>query len=524
VDSIKSPKLIRAIEKVILDVPQTRSENRPGKLKILFVATESSPYARVGGVASVVRSLALSLNAMGHDARVFIPKYGSIDEQVYKTTMVVEGLKVPTDDPANPFLICNVKKNVRGGVTTYFLENMEYYELRANVYGYTDDPIRWALLTRGVLEFISQTEDRPESFVPDIIHCNDWQGGSLPNYLKTVYKNTEALAKISTVFTIHNLKFQGMFDHKNVSEMDFDDGWSDIAPFFDPRLGKQNFMRRGIVHSDVVSTVSKSYAKEITTPEYGETLDKLLVELRGKVFGIVNGIDYTELDPQKDTLLETNYGIRTLGLRKKNKESLQKEFDLELNPDMPILGFVGRLDSQKGVDLMVSVLDRMLDKYTMQFVQVGGGDGWLVELLQNLKKAHPKRVGIYPYPNFTLPRLVFGGADMIIYPSRFEPCGVVQLEAMRYGVIPIVRNVGGLKDTVSNFDTVSQKGTGFVFDDFNDFDLYGAIVRALEVYKNKGLWKKLQENAMQADFSWGYSAGEYEKLYYRARELKEAAQ
>ena len=510
----KSPKIFKALEKVILDGPSVGRSKSNG-LKILFVAAESAPYARVGGVASVVRSLAASLNSLGHDARIFIPKFGFIDESLYKMRPVLEGLMVPTDDPNNPYLICNVKEHEKDGITTYFLENMEYYELRANVYGYTDDPIRWALLNRGALEFVLNG-----SFLPDIIHCNDWQGGMLPNYLRTIYKNDPRLVKSAAVFTIHNLKFQGMFDPKNVSEMDFDDGWSPVASFFDPRLLKQNFVRRGIIHADVVSTVSKSYAKEITTPEYGEGLDKLITELREKVFGVVNGIDYQELDPLKDNLLEKNYDINSVHLRAFNKESLQKEFDLEVNADIPLFGFVGRLDPQKGVDLMVSVLEKILRRYNVQFVQVGGGDFWLTEALQNLKRSFPNKVGVYPYPNFTLPRLIFGGSDVMLYPSRFEPCGVVQLEAMRYGSIPLVRNVGGLKDTVIQFDTVTQRGTGFVFDDFDEFALYGEIVRALEIFKNKQLWKKLQLNAMRSDFSWGYSAREYERLYLRALEMK----
>lgn len=507
-----APKLIQALEKVILDsAPSNTSVKEHPKLKILFVAAESAPYARIGGVASVVRSLAVALNGLGHDARIFIPKFGFIDEEQYKTEVVMEGLKVPTGDENNPFLVCNIKKHEKDGITTYFLENMEYYELRANVYGYTDDPLRWALLNRGAIEFILN-----DSFVPDIIHSNDWQGGMLPNYLKTIYKNNPILANTASVFTIHNLKFQGMFDPRNVSEMDFDDGWSDIASFFDDRLQKQNFMRRGIVYADVVSTVSKSYAREITSVQYGEGLDKLITELRDKIFGIVNGIDYHDMEPSTDTLLEKNYDSKSLDLRSYNKEAVQKEFDLEVNKDVPLFGFVGRLDSQKGVDMLVSVMYKILSRYNLQFVEVGGGDGWLVELLQGLKKAFPKKVGIYPHPNFTLPRLIFGGSDVILYPSRFEPCGVVQLEAMRYGSIPLVRNIGGLRDTVTPFDSVTLKGTGFVFDEFDDYALYGEIVRALEIYKNKQVWRRLQNNAMQADFSWIYSAKEYEKLYARA--------
>ncbi|MFH1294987.1 MAG: glycogen/starch synthase, partial [bacterium] len=223
--SKKTPKIFKTLEKVILDAPEKGAAHGPIEpLKLLFVAVEAAPYARVGGVSSVITALARSLNSLGHDARIFMPKFGFIDERLYETELVVEGLRVPTGDPTMPFLECNIKSHTHNGVITYFLENMEYYELRANVYGYTDDPIRWALLSRGALEFILN-----DSFIPHIVHCNDWQCGLLPNYMKTVYKSEVRLAKLASVFTIHNLKFQGMFDHKNVSEMDFDDGWSDIA-------------------------------------------------------------------------------------------------------------------------------------------------------------------------------------------------------------------------------------------------------------------------------------------------------
>ena len=397
------------------------------------------------------------------------------------------------------------------GVTVYFLENQEYYEKRANVYGYSDDATRWALLSRGVLEFL-----KLKIFVPDIIHCNDWHTGAVVNYLKTVYRTDKDLQDIASVFTIHNLHFQGNFDHKYVSELDYDDGKSPIASMLMARITKLNFMRRGILYADVVNTVSKTYAREILTPEYGEGLDKLLLEVREKLFGIINGLDYSEFDPSKDTLIEHNFDSTSLSLRKYNKIALQKEFNLPVDPEILTLGFVGRLDMMKGVDLMIKVMEHVLDNYPVQFVQVGGGDGQLIDAIKALKNKYPTKVAIHPYPNFTLPRLIFAGSDAIIYPSRFEPCGIVQIEAMRYGCIPIVRKVGGLADTVENFNSKAKTGNGFVFDTFDEFALYGEIVRAIELYTNKTLWKKLQINAMKSDYSWEFSAKEYEKLYSRA--------
>jgi starch synthase len=280
-------------------------------------------------------------------------------------------------------------------------------------------------------------------------------------------------------------------------------------------------MRRGVLFSDAVNTVSKTYSKEILTPEFGEGLDKLLLELRGKLFGIINGLDYKSFDPMNDSLIEKNYDIDTVEYRSLNKTALQKEFDININPDAFVLGFVGRLDFMKGVDMLARVIRNVMKNYdNIQFVQVGGGDWSLREVLQQLKEDFPQRIGIHPYPNFTLPRLIFSGADAIVYPSRFEPCGIVQIESMRYGAIPIVRDVGGLSDTVEHFDSVTGKGTGLKFKEFDDFALYGQIARANEIYKNKNLWSILQHNAMRADFSWDFSAREYEKLYTRAALLK----
>jgi starch synthase len=494
-------------------------KNIPEKLKILMVATEAAPYVSVGGAGSVIAHLSKSLIKIGHDVRVFIPKFGSIDEEKYPMSMVYEGLKVPTGEEDGSELICNVKSLTSdGGVIFYFLENQEYYEKRANVYGYKDDPVRFLLLSRGAIEFV-----KTKIFVPNIIHCNDWHTGSLPNFLSTSYKSDPLLESIHTVFTIHNLAYQGTFDHKHISELDYDDGSSDIASFFSPRTETQNFMKRGILHADAVNTVSQSYAREVLTPDFGEGLDKILLALKSKFFGIVNGIDYEEFNPATDTMIEMNYDVNSLNRRKANKKALQKEFGLNVDEDTLLLGFVGRLDYMKGVDMAVEVLKNTMREYDIQFVQVGGGDWKIVEMLEELKAEFPKKVGIHPYPNFTMPRFLFSGCDCILYPSRFEPCGIVQLEAMRYGAVPIVRNVGGLSDTVENFDSLKAKGNGFVFNEFSEYSLYGQIVRAYELFKNKSLWKKLQINGMKSDFSWEHSAAEYVKLYERAITLRTQA-
>ncbi len=495
---------IKTFEELITDTDSSTKH-----LKILIVGTEAAPYASAGGFASVLGYLTRALADLGHDVRLFIPKYGHIDEDKYKIQLIHKGLRVPTDDEENKYLICNVKEAGKPvGVPIYFLENQEYYEKRANIYGYSDDSTRWALLSRGVLEFI-----RTEKWVPDLLHSNDWHTGLVSNYLETTYHKDPILSEVSTLFTIHNINFQGQFDHKNVQELDLDDGRSAVATFFSNRLNNQNFMRRGILYSDVVNTVSKTYAKEVLTSEYGEGLDKLLLEVKGKFFGIVNGLDYDEFNPKTDKLIEKNYDINSIDLRVVNKKALQKEFDLPINPEIPVMGYVGRLDHQKGLDLLLDTLSHVLTEYETQFVMVGSGDSSLTQRFHDLKCAFPKQVGVHSYFNATLPRLIYAGSDITFNPSRFEPCGLTQLEAMRYGAIPIVRSVGGLADTVENFDSVAQSGTGFVFKDFNEFALYGQIARALELYCHKKAWKQLQKNAMKEDYSWKTSAKEYVRLY-----------
>jgi len=412
-------------------------------LKVLFIAAEVHPYATIGGLGMVVFSLSRALRKLGVDARIFMPKYALIDEEKYPMKMVLKGLKVPTDQTEGDkqCLICNVKKHFLSepDAPIYFLENMEYYEKRSNVYGYSDDPIRFLLLSRGILEFLRQSD-----WIPDVINCTDWHTGALPNYLKTTYEDDPVLSKISTVFSIHNLSHQGVFDHRFVSELDFDDGKSPIAPFFSEKLAKQNFMKRGIIYADVVNTVSETYAREILTEERGEKLDDLLKEVRTKVFGILNGIDYKEMDPATDELIPFNFSISNFQKRIKNKIHLQKEFNLKISPDIPVLGMVGRLSEQKGIDLLFPILEILVSEFDIEFVIVGAGGGKYRTFFEEKAKEFPKRIGCHLMFDLALGRHIFTGCDLFLVPSKFEPCGITQMEAMRYGAIPVVRKTGGL--------------------------------------------------------------------------------
>jgi len=488
-------------------------------LKILMVGTEITPYAQVGGIGRVLYFLPQALNRLGHDVRIIIPKYGKIDENKYPLEMVAEGIQVPTDaeDGKEKYLICNVKTHkLPDGPRVYFLENMEYYEKRANEYGYADDPVRFALFCRGTLEFIRKYEQ----WKPNIIHCNDWQTALIPQYIKTTYKNDPTLQSCHTVYTIHNLYYQGTFDHRFISELDYDDGRSEIPSFFSDRIHKINSMRRGILYADIVNTVSETYAREILTSNYGEGMDGLLREVRTKLFGIINGIDYEEFNPATDKILYKNYSASSLETRDENKAELQREFNLPINVKVPVFGISSRLDEQKGIDLVMETVDYFLNEFDAQLIINGGGDGRYLSYFQDLEKKHPKKVATNLNYNYTIPRHIFSGADIFLMPSKFEPCGIAQMEAMRYGSVPLVRATGGLADSVIDFDPETNNGTGFVFQKYEGMAFFAALVRAMETYRYKKIWQGIVRRCMKQDFSWGESAKRYSDLYYRVVELK----
>ena len=456
-------------------------------------------------------SLPRALRDLGHDARMMIPKYASMDAEKFVFKLELQGLKVVSaaTDQAGLF-VCNVLRydNENGTSEAYFLENQEYYEKRANIYGYADDAVRWALLSKGTLEFLKQSV-----WKPDIIVASDWQTGLISNYIHTVYKDDPALSRIPILFSIHNLAYQGMIDHHFVSDMDFDSGQEEIPDFDNPRLLKLNFMRRGIMHADAINTVSPTYAREITTPEYGELLNDLLKERRSRLFGILNGINYDDYNPEKDSNIKINYNVKNISQRKGNKAVLQNKFNLEEREDIPLFGVISRLTDQKGFGLFFDTARSLLNNFNFQLMVLGSGDANFMSFFQDLINEYPKRVaGHFTYDE-TLPRLILAGAYSIWIPSKFEPCGLTQMEAMRYGAAPIVRKTGGLADSVIDYSSREQTGTGFIFEQFDHHAFYGAIVRALEPYKDPKFWEGIQKRAMNADFSWTNSAKEYVELF-----------
>jgi starch synthase len=490
-------------------------------LKVLYISAEVAPFSTVGGLAQVSYYLPHALKKLGVDVRIFTPKYGSINPTYLSLSEVIEGIKVPTGegkDSQHPeSLICNIKKQKlakKDDVLIYFLENMEYYEKRANVYGYMDDHIRFGLLSRAALEFSTHNE-----FIPDIIHVNDWHTAYVPNYAKTSYQADSVIAHMAFLLSIHNL-YQGMFDFDHASEMDFDDGKGPLASFYSDRFYKQNALKRGVIHTDVINTVSQTYSREIMTEQYGNRLHNLFKELRGKLFGVLNGLDYDNFNPKTDKIIKRNYSAKNITLRDENKIDLQREFNLNIEPNTPILAISGRLDSQKGLDLVVETIEFILQECPVQLVVLGSGDDRYRDIFLALEKKYPKRVGTHLMNDFSLPRKIFAGADMIMMPSKYEPGGIVALEAMRYGCVPIVRETGGLADSVVNYDPSVSTGTGFTFQNYSAMSFLVAVIRALEIYRKKPEWKKIVKRAMEQDFSWDKSAKRYLDLYHRAIDLK----
>lgn len=490
-------------------------------MRVLFVAAEVGPYVSVGGLSQVSYFLPKSLNKLGNDVRIFTPKFGAMDHSAkgakgWNLKMETAGLHVPLRQKLDKDdLICNVKSyQKKGGVKTYFLENREYYELRENVFGYKDDHVRFMLLSKGCLEWVLITGKK---WMPEVIHCNDWHSAYLIELARTLPRYREFFKKVKIVLTVHNFLYQGNFDYKYCEEQDRDYGKYRLASLLSPRLQKQNALLRGILYADAISTVSPTHAREVITEEYGEGLNQVLYKKRKKLMGILNGLDVNTFDPGADKTLRARYGAASfVEQRAINKRYLQRFFNLPTNPESFLISYVGRLTQQKGLPLIIEAAPHLLATYPhLQLIVLGGGDDTYRRELSLIQEQYPKQVGLYLMPDFKLPRKIFAGADALLMPSMFEPGGIVALEAMRYGAVPIVRRTGGLNDIVSDFLTDAQSGTGFSFATADAWSLYGAITAAMTIFSRKELWHLLIKNCLSSDFSWDFVATEYQKWYER---------
>ena len=471
-------------------------------MKVLFAASEAHPFIKTGGLGDVMGALPQSLTELGVEARVVIPKYKNIKDELKQNLQFIKWFTVPVGW-RNQY--CGVFQYKYKDVVYYFIDN-EYYFNRDGLYGYYDDGERFAFFNRAVLEFIKEID-----WKPDIINCNDWQTGMVPVLLNLEYKNNEFYSNMKTVFSIHNLLFKGSFVPNVLPEL-FGYDYMPLTNGSVELNGSVSFLKGGINYSDQITTVSNTYAEEIKTQQYGEGLDGLLRCKSDFLKGIVNGIDYEEFDPEKDNLIFKNFTWDSISDKVENKLSLQKELGLPQRADTPMIGLISRLTHQKGCDLIVSIIDRLLQK-DIQFVVLGTGDYWYEETFKNLQYRYPDKVSANIKFDNSLAHKIYAATDMFLMPSLFEPCGLGQLIALRYGSIPIVRETGGLKDTISPYNKYTGIGNGFGFKNFNSNELMQIIEYALTIYDDKDAWNNIIRQAMDSDNSWEKSAMQYKLLY-----------
>ncbi len=473
-------------------------------MKIAFVSFEVYPLAKVGGLADVAGSLPKALEKKGMDVSIFMPYHKVVKENIKKFNLEVEqviddfDLGIGTNQKVSIY-----KTNLPETNIPIYLVSNDYYFSSESVYGSPDGGQQAIFFTKAVMDSIKKL-----NMHFDVIHSNDWQTGLLPVYLKTVYRDDPYFSDLSTVYTIHNLGYQGIFDR---SYMDFaklpDYVFNmDGIEFY----GKINFMKGGILFSDIVNTVSPTYAEEIKTQEYGEKLEGVLQLRKDVLYGVLNGIDYVENDPETDKRIPYNYSVNSLDGKKKNKMSLQKELGLKVG-NAPIIGLVSRLFDQKGLDLVDEITRYVVASCDVNFVLLGTGESKYENAFLNLAKEFPQKVAVKIGFDVNLAQRIYASSDFFLMPSRYEPCGLGQMYSLRYGTIPIVRYTGGLADTVSEFD--GKSGNGFGFKNYDSSYLLKAILKALYYYKQDDYMSVLIKNAMNMDLSWERSALEYIKLY-----------
>ncbi len=484
-------------------------------MHIAFAASECVPFSKTGGLADVVGALPRALAALGHQVSVYLPRYRQTKLNDPQT--VARSITIPFDDQ---YRFCSVvAAGATAGVRFYFVEYPQYFDREA-LYGspagdYPDNAERFAMFSRAVLETSKILG------VPHVFHCHDWQSALVPVMLRTLYAEDPAFRDVATVFTIHNMGYQGLFppdtlpllmlpwDLLTISKMEF--------------FGQVNFLKGALVLSDYVTTVSKKYSQEIQTTEYGFGLEGVLRQRAATVTGILNGVDYDEWSPQTDKFAVTKYSPQDLSGKLKCKHDLLHAFGVtSADSKVPVIGIVSRFAAQKGFDLIAQIMDR-LAREEMIVVALGAGDKTYEEMFQRLNKQFPNKIATKVAYDNAIAHKIEAGADMFLMPSRYEPCGLNQIYSLKYGTVPIVRATGGLDDTIEPWDARTGKGTGFKFTDYTGEALLATIKQALLAYQDPSSWQTLMRNGMSRDFSWGASAREYGKIYERARQARAAA-
>lgn len=484
-------------------------------LNVLFVSSEVDPFAKTGGLADVSSALPQAIRALDHEVRIMLPRYGVINERKAHLHEMLRLKEIEVPVGGKKYL-AGVKSSFltssHAKVQVYFLDNQHFFG-RHGLYvhpdtrkDYQDNDERFIFFCRGILEVLKRL-----GWAPDIIHCNDWMTGLLPAYLKTMYADDPFYAGTKTVFTIHNMAYQGVFPHTSFSKTLLP------AEVFSPRgveaHGNLNFLKAALVYADALTTVSETYAAEISTSaEFGCGLQDVLRERKNDLTGILNGVDYSQWDPAVDELLPHRYDIRSIDLKVENKKALCARVGLPFQERTPVLGIISRLADQKGFDLIDEVFDDLL-AMNLQIVVLGTGEKKYHDLFQKASHRKPDRVAAALTFNDELAHWIEAGADMFLMPSRYEPCGLNQIYSLRYGTVPVVRATGGLEDTIEDIDVGRGTGTGFKFKNYNGTDMLKAIRRAVSAYADQTTWRRLMKNGMTKDFSWDGPARKYVQLY-----------
>ncbi len=483
-------------------------------MKVLFATSEISPFSRAGGLAEVSHALPLALARSGHEVFVATPRYRQARSVKPPLKPLDTILEVPISWMKKPAQV--YQAGLEDLVTVYLIGRDDLYDrdgLYGNEYGdYQDNAERFIFFSRAVLELCLAL-----NLKPDIIHCNDWQTGLIPVYLKTLYADTPSLRSTASLFTIHNLGYQGLFWHYDLHLTGL--GWELFTPRALEFFGKLNLMKGGIVFADTLNTVSPNYRKEILTPANGFGLEGILKTRENDLYAVLNGVDSQVWEPSKDPFLPVPYTSSNLENKKICKSHLQGLFHLKKKGELPIIAIISKLLDRKGLDLVSQFFPRLME-LDLQIILMGQGaeqyQSWAMEMVEK----YPGLIGLEMGYNEPLAHQIQAGADILLMPSRYEPCGLDQLYALKYGTIPIVRAVGGLEDTVEDYDPQNDQGTGFKFKEYEWEKLFQTIQRALSVFRDKPRWKRLIQRAMNQDFSWEKSASQYESLYQKAMQKK----
>ncbi|MFA7364814.1 MAG: glycogen/starch synthase [Patescibacteria group bacterium] len=485
------------------------------KLKVIHVAAEVSPFSKTGGLGDVTRSLPKALFKVGHDISIITPLYGKlIDKEKYKLKLIFKDETIIIDSEHS------IKANfwqgeMVEGLPVYFVEIKKYFSKHKRVYGSGQENIRFLVFNIASLKLIKLL-----NLKPDIIHCHDWHSGLIPYFIKNKGRYTKNLSGVKTIFTIHNLAFQMGKNWFNVPLESKDYGRRKIPLISDSDIENINFAKRAIIYSDFVSTVSEKYKEEIMTKKFGQDLNRILKNREGTLFGIVNGIDYNSYNPKNDLGLFKTFSYKTPKLKVENKKYLQERLGFNVNEKIPMLCSTSRITHQKGFDLILKLMPYLM-RSDIQLVFMGDGGYEYIKQIKAFKKKFPKKISWISFSsNEKLETLIYAASDFFILPSYFEPCGINQMIAMRYGCIPIVRETGGLYDTVKNFNPITKTGNGFSFRHEDEFSFFWSLIRALESYKYKDVFGELIVKAMMQSTSWEIPASKYVKLYRKLIKTK----